>query len=134
MQSNFFNEHIVAEHTSPYKKTYTFKCSIKQCQMRIIFHKKCDILFINEEKSQLKHSEDIHVNDNHFKQRLTKDIYNEFVKISKSHGDIGNFILLYPELYSFPKRLLYNERNKINRELNNIDYLISMLEENSLFR
>ena len=54
--------------------------------------------------------------------------------MSKSHGDIGNFILLYPELYSFPKQLLYNERTKINRELNSINYLISMLEKNSLFR
>ena len=102
--------------------------------MKIIFRSKRGHLFLNEEKSQLEHSEDVHLIDGHFKQRMTKETHNEFINMSKSHGDIGNFILLHPELYTFPKQLLYNERKKINRELNSIDYLISTMEKNSLFR
>ena len=127
--AEFFDEHIIADHI-----THSFKCNIKHCQMKIIFHIKFDYLFLNEVKSHLEHSEDVHLIDGHFKQRMTEETHNEFINMSKSHGDIGNFILLHPELYTFPKQLLYNERKKINREFNIIDYLISAMENNSLFR
>ena len=80
--AEFFEEHIVAYHTNTYSKAYSFKCSIKQCQMKIIFRSKFCHLFLNEVKSQLEHSEYVHLIDGHFKQKMTEETHNEFINMS----------------------------------------------------
>ena len=69
------------------------------------------------QKSRLIHTEDIHKNDCHCKHRMTENTYNDFINMSKYHGDIRNFIKLYLDLNGNPKECLYKERTIINKNL-----------------
>jgi len=101
--------------------------------MRIVFGTKLGYIILNKDKTNLIHTEEIHRNDCHCKHRLTEDAYNQFIKISKHHSHIGEFLSSFPELRSYPKKLLYKERTTINKSLNDVDYLVEFLDQNPLF-
>ncbi len=65
---------------------------------------------------------------------MIENTYVDFINMSEYHGDIGNFIQLYPVLNGYSKEYLYKERTIITQKLNSVDYLIEHLENNPLFR
>lgn len=122
--SEHFGQHVVAERTDGYNKSYSFKCSVKGCQMRLVFRTKSGYLYLNKEKTQFSHSKEAHSGNIRYKHRMSEKTFKELISISKRQLKLREFLKSHKELRGFPPKLLYNVRaqltgqSKLKRNLN----------------
>ena len=132
--SEKYKQHMVTLKTDPKIRAYSFKCSRKGCQMRVVFRSRKGVLYLNEKKTIFEHSEEAHVFSGRRKYRMTESTYQDFKKLNEVHGSIDQFLLTHQELKDFPRTIFYNNRTIMNREANDVNNIIKNLEVESDFR
>ena len=112
--SHYFGEHLSVDLSNSLLNRYTFKCSVKNCGMKVCFHKENDVICLNSKISNFQHNYYYHDINSHG-VRMFESTYNDLIERSKHHENINDLIASHEDLEEVPVKTIYNIRTKINK-------------------
>ena len=130
--SYYFGESLsVYSHDSAINY-YCFKCSVKGCGMKVCFHEKDGVICCNDRISSFEHNNSCH-NSNKRRNIMYELTYYDLFENSYNHGSIHEFVSNHKDLQIIPSKTIYNQRTRINKKLNSVEYIIKRLNNNPNF-